>query len=394
MAKPLPYGRHRINKQDIDAAIDVLKSDWLTQGPKIPEFEAALCDYCGTDFASAMNSATSALHVSCLALGVSSGDLVWTSPISFVASANCARLCGADVDFVDVDPETGNICLKALTQKLKIAASLGRVPKVLIVVHLAGISAAMREIRELVRPYGIKIIEDASHGLGGLYENEKIGSCRFSEITVFSFHPVKPITCCEGGVAMTNCEKLKSLLDQFRTHGVVRNLISSENASVKPWHYEQTALGLNYRLSDLHAALGISQLSFLDNYRLLKDVLANKYKEKLCHFNIGLPKEPKGCVSAHHLFVVRLKGSVGPEVRDELILEMSNLGVTCSMHYMPIYRHPYYRQFNYEVTDYPGAEQYYREAFSLPLYPDLSDENLDYIVSSLKTSLKQMRLFG
>lgn len=377
----IPYGRQSINDEDIQAVVDVLKSDFLTQGPAVPAFEEALANYCKVPYAIAVNSATSALHIACLALDIKMGDRVWTSPISFVASANCALYCGAIVDFVDVEPDTGLMSVKALAAKLQQAAADNTLPKVLIPVHLAGHSCAMQQIATLCQPYGIRIIEDASHAIGGSYQQNKIGSCQFSEITVFSFHPVKIITTAEGGVAVTKDSTLAARMQLLRSHGITRNPDDMTEVSHGPWYYQQVELGLNYRMTDLQAALGLSQLKRLDtfvNQRL--EAVAN-YSALLQNLALDLPQECPSGQSAWHLFIVRLHDE-NQRLSVFETLRAADIGV--NVHYIPIHTQPYYQKLGFQWGDFPQAEYFYSRIISLPLYADLTQKSQEYVASVLK----------
>ncbi|WP_102795737.1 UDP-4-amino-4,6-dideoxy-N-acetyl-beta-L-altrosamine transaminase [Bowmanella denitrificans] len=377
----IPYGKHQVDQEDLDAVIDVLENQFLTQGQQVPAFEAALKDYCGAAHAVAVNSGTSALHIACLALGVAEGDLVWTSPNSFVASANCARYCGAQIDFVDIDPITRNLSVEALTQKLAKAKQANRLPKAIVVVHFAGMSCDMRAISALTAPLGIVLIEDASHGLGGRYLNKAIGSCQFSDACVLSFHPVKSITTAEGGTVLTNSASLAEKLRLFASHGITRAADLMDSESEGPWYYQQIALGYNYRLSDLHAALGISQLRRLDSFIAKRRELVQIYCDKLAGLPLVLPMESSD--SAWHLFTVELR----QHDRAEIFARLQQAGIGVNVHYIPIHLQPYYRQLGFGPGDFPCAEAYYQNALTLPLYPGLSADNQRYVIDTLVSIL-------
>lgn len=389
----IPYGKQNINDYDIAAVVKVLASDFLTQGPVVPEFEKALANYCGAKFGVAVNSATSALHLACLALGVGDGDLVWTTPISFVATANCAIYCGAKVDFVDIDPRTYNLSVERLVEKLEKAEKLGALPKVVIPVHLCGQSCDMVSIFELSQKYGFKIIEDASHALGGRYNDVPIGNCRYSDVTVFSFHPVKIITTGEGGCAMTNCSELAGKMARMRSHGITRDAAELVNIPDGPWYYEQIELGFNYRMTDIEAALGLSQLSRLDKFVEKRQLIASRYYEMLKDFPAETPYIEPENYSAMHLYVIRLKlkdlGISQREVFERLRIN----GIGVNLHYIPIYRHPYYSCKGYLTKDYPEAERYYSEAISLPIYPHLKPEEQMDVISILKKPIGHQTIF-
>lgn len=377
----IPYGRQSISDADVKAVVDTLQSDFLTQGPAIPAFEEALAKYCKVPYAIAVNSATSALHIACLALDVKAGDRVWTSPISFVASANCALYCGAKVDFVDVEPDTGLMSVKALAAKLQQAAANNTLPKVLIPVHLAGHSCAMQQIATLCQPYGIRIIEDASHAIGGSYQQNKIGSCQFSDITVFSFHPVKIITTAEGGAALTKDMALAARMQLLRSHGITRNPDDMTEVSHGPWYYQQIDLGLNYRMTDLQAALGLSQLKRLDifvNQRI--DAVAN-YSALLQNLALDLPQECSTGQSSWHLYIVRLHDE---NLRLSTFETLRAAGIGVNVHYIPIHTQPYYQKLGFQWGDFPQAEYFYSRIISLPLYADLTQKSQDYVASVLK----------
>jgi UDP-4-amino-4,6-dideoxy-N-acetyl-beta-L-altrosamine transaminase len=383
----IPYGRQSISQSDIDAVAEVLRSDWLTQGAVVPRFEKVIADHCGAEHAVAMNSATSALHIACLALGVGPGDLVWTSPISFVASSNCARYCGADVDFVDVDAETANLSPVALERKLEAARRDGRLPKVVIPVHLTGQSCDMEAIHVLSRRYGFRIIEDASHAIGGSYRGEPVGNCRYSDATVFSFHPVKVITSGEGGMVTTNDAELAGLMERLRSHGITREPALLTREPDGPWYYEQLELGFNYRLTDIHAALGLSQMSRLEEFVRRRNEIAARYDEALA----GLPLRPlgrqEGVYSAYHLYVIRLDLARLSRSHRDIFVALRERGIGVNLHYMPIYRQPDYARFGFNAQDFPEAERYYSEAISVPLYPDLSQDMQDQVVTALREVL-------
>lgn len=381
----IPYGRQDISPDDIEAVHEVLISDFLTQGSKVGEFEVKVQAATGARFGVAVNSATSALHIACLALDVGPGDLVWTSPITFVATANCARLCGADVDFVDIDPETFNLCPGALEAKLIEAEAAGRLPKVLIPVHMCGQAPDMERISELARARGIRIIEDASHAIGGYYAGVPVGSCRFSDITVFSFHPVKIITTAEGGMAMTGDAALAERMVDLRSHGVTRDAERMRQLPDGPWYYEQLGLGLNYRMTDLQAALGISQMSRLAAFVERRNVLASRYDRCLADFPLTRPGRMKAAYSAFHLYVIRLDD---PTIRRPVFERLRQEGIGVNVHYIPVHLQPYYRALGFGEGDFPQAENYYARAITLPLYPGLSENDQDRIVTVLREALR------
>lgn len=380
----IPYGRQQISDADIAAVLDTLQSDFLTQGPKVPEFEQAMARHCHAKFAVAMNSATSALHLACLALGVGAGDLVWTSPISFVASANCARYCGADVDFVDVDASTGLLCVTALADKLNHAKAAGRLPSVLIPVHLAGHSCDMQAIHALCAPLGIRIIEDASHAVGAFYQGGPVGSCAYSDIVVFSFHPVKIITTAEGGMALTNDTTLASKLQLLRSHGITRNPDDMTEASHGPWYYQQIALGFNYRMTELQAALGLSQLDRLQQFVQERIRLTALYQQHLQGLPLDLPAVAQDGVSSWHLYIIRLHDAT---TRLRVFEALRGHGIGVNVHYIPIHTQPDYQSLGFAWGMFPNAEKFYSQIISLPLYAGLSDEDLSTVVSAVKASL-------
>jgi UDP-4-amino-4,6-dideoxy-N-acetyl-beta-L-altrosamine transaminase len=381
----IPYGRQDISEADIQAVVDVLKSDFLTQGPIIPAFEKAVADYCQANYAFATNSATSALHIACLALGVCKGDIVWTTPISFVASANCALYCGAEVDFVDIDAKSYNMSVSCLEEKLIKAEKSGLLPKVVIPVHLAGQSCEMDKIYILSQKYGFKIIEDASHAIGGKYKNNPIGGCQYSDITVFSFHPVKIITTGEGGMCLTNNSQLASLLNRYRSHGIVRHHSEMTKKSDGPWFYQQIELGFNYRMTDIQAALGLSQFKKIDDFVNLRHKIVEKYNESLRKDWITLPSQNKDTISSYHLYIIRIKVENKLISRSQLFEKLRNEGIMVNLHYIPIYKHPYYAKFGYNEIDYPNAELYYKEAISLPIYSSLIKDDIMKVVNTINT---------
>ena len=380
----IPYGRQDIDQADIDAVVDVLRSDFLTQGPAVPAFEAAVVSYCGAKHAVAVNSATSALHIACLALGVGPGDLVWTTPITFVASANCALYCGADVDFVDIDLRTYNLCPQRLAEKLADAMAKGRLPKVVIPVHLCGQSCDMASIHALSLQYGFKIIEDASHAIGGRYLDIPIGSCRYSDITVFSFHPVKIITTAEGGMAATNDAQLDKCMRLLRSHGITRDAQDMTHPSDGPWYYQQIELGYNYRMTDLQAALGLSQMQRLDSFVNKRHALADRYNQLMQALPVITPWQLPDSYSGLHLYVIRLELTHIAKSHRDVFEELRHAGVGVNLHYIPVYQQPYYAKRGFPKDYCPRAEQYYATAVSLPLYPGLSESMQDSVVAELR----------
>jgi UDP-4-amino-4,6-dideoxy-N-acetyl-beta-L-altrosamine transaminase len=383
MAK-IPYGRQDINQADIDAVVEVLRSDFLTQGPVVPRFEEAVASYCGVQHAVAVNSATGALHIACLALGVGKGDVVWTTPSTFVASANCALYCGATVDFVDIDPRTCNLSVDRLAEKLARAEKAGQLPKVVIPVHLCGQPCDMAAIHALGRRYGFKIIEDAAHAIGGRYKGEPIGRCRYSDITVFSFHPVKIITTGEGGMALTNDTQLAKRLRLFRSHG-----ITSDAAEMHPrvphelWNYQQIALGFNYRMTDILAALGLSQMGRIDEFVTKRHIIAERYDRMLSGLPVAIPEQHADGYSSFHLYVIRLKLGEIEKTHRQVYDALRAADILVNLHYIPVYRQPYYEQMGFKAGYCPEAEQYHAEVISLPMYPGLSEAQQDQVVAAL-----------
>ncbi len=376
----LPYGRQDIQDADIAAVIEVLKSDFLTTGPEVPKFEAAVAAAVGAAHGVAVNSATSALHIACLALDLGPGDLLWTSPNTFVASANCARYCGADVDFVDIDPATYNLCPQRFAEKLSVAKAAGRLPKILVPVHMTGQSCAMAEIAALARAHDIRIVEDASHAIGGRYRDRPVGDCAFSDICVFSFHPVKIITTAEGGMAMTQDAGLAARMARLRTHGITRDAALMTHASDGPWYYQQLELGLNYRMTDLHAALGRAQLQRLHAYVARRHALAARYDQALAGLALTPPAQAPEVYSAYHLYVVCLDDPA----RHRAVFEgLRTAGIGVNLHYIPVHLQPYYRALGHGPGQCPAAEDYYRRAISLPLYPSLAEAEQDRVIETL-----------
>ena len=368
----IPYGRQSINKEDIQAVTDVLQSDFLTQGPVVPKFENAIAQYCDVKYAFAVNSATSALHIACLALDVRPGDVVWTSPISFVASANCAMYCGANIAFVDIDAKTYNMCPQKLEQKLIQARKDGALPKVVIPVHLCGQSCDMQAIYKLSREYGFSIIEDASHAIGGKYLDKPVGNCQYSQITVFSFHPVKIITTGEGGMAVTNDPQIGAKMARLRSHGITRDTQFMTKEPDGPWYYEQLELGYNYRMTDIHAALGLSQFNKLDEFVTERHQIAKRYDSLFKDIDVMAPYQNENNYSAFHLYVIRMRHDKKNISRNEMFNRLRNNGIGVNLHYIPIYRQPYYAKIGYQPADYPESEKYYAEAISLPIFPGLT----------------------
>ena len=383
----IPYGRQDITQADIDAVVAVLKSEHLTQGPVVPAFEEAVSNYCGAEYAVAVNSSTSALHIACLALGLGSGDWLWTSPITFVASANCALYCGAKVDFVDIDLQTYNLCPKSLEKKLIQAEREGCLPKIVVPVHLTGQPCGMAAIHALSLKYGFRIIEDASHAIGGKYKEEPIGNCRFSDITVFSFHPVKIITTGEGGMVLTNDAALAEKMALLRSHGITRDPSMMTHEADGPWYYQQVDLGFNYRMTELQAALGVSQMSRLDDYVGKRHELALRYNELLADLPVTIPWQHADSYSAFHLFVIRLQLGAITRTHRQVFEAMREAGIGVNLHYIPVHTQPYYERMGFQKGDFPEAEKYYSEAISLPLYPLLSAAEQVRVVTVLRQCL-------
>ena len=382
----LPYGQQTITEADIAAVVDVMRSPYLTQGPAVPAFEQALAQEVGASHGIAVNSATSALHIACLALGLGPRDRLWTSPITFVASANCGRYCGAEVDFVDIDPATGLISLDALERKLRQADREDRLPKVLVPVHLCGTSCAMEPIAALSKQYGVSVLEDASHAIGGRYQDLPVGDCRHSAITVFSFHPVKIITTAEGGLATTNDPKLAQRMTYLRSHGIIKDEARFERPAAGPWSYEQQDLGFNYRMTDLHAALGLSQLERLKAIVSERQRLLEQYRVLLADLPLRLLEIPHDVHSALHLGVIRLSDP-SPRHHRQVFDGLRAAGIGVQLHYTPVHLQPYYRRLGFQEGDFPEAEAYASNAISLPLYPGLQEHEIQRVADTLKTLL-------
>jgi UDP-4-amino-4,6-dideoxy-N-acetyl-beta-L-altrosamine transaminase len=383
----IPYGRQDISQADIDAVVEVLRSDFLTQGPKVPGFEKVVAEYCGAKHAIAVNSATSALHIACLSLGLGPGDRLWTSSITFVASANCGLYCGAEVDFVDIDPRTYNLCPQALERKLIEAEKTDRLPKVVVPVHLCGQPCDMQTIHALSRRFGFRILEDASHAIGGNYKGDLIGNCRYSDIAIFSFHPVKIITTAEGGMALCNDAELAERMNLLRSHGITRDPTRMTHFADGPWYYQQIDLGFNYRMTELQAALGISQMQRLDAYVARRHVLAKRYDERLAELPVVLPWQHPDAYSSLHLYVIRLNLDQIRRTHYEVFESLREQGIGANLHYIPVHTQPYYRRLGFKPGDFPEAERYYSEAISLPMYPALDEADQDLIVDALRKAL-------
>lgn len=381
----IPYGRQDINDADIQAVVDVLRSDFLTQGPAIPAFEKIVAHYCGAEHAVAVNSATSALHLACLALEVGAGDIVWASPITFVASANCALYCGATVDFVDIDPNSYNLSVERLSEKLQQAEKGGKLPKVVIAVHLCGQPCDMAAIHSLSERYGFKIIEDASHAIGGKYRGESIGNCRYSDITVFSFHPVKIVTTGEGGMALTSNPALAKKMRLLRSHGISSAL---EDMHPRPedeiWNYQQIDLGFNYRMTDIQAALGLSQMQRLDEFVAKRQAIARRYDQLLADLPLTTPWQHPDGYSSCHLYVIRLQLDKIDRTHRQVYQAMHAQGILVNLHYIPVYRQPYYEKMGFKKGYCPEAEQYFLEAISIPLYPGLTEAQQEQVAAAIR----------
>ncbi len=384
----IPYGRQQITKDDINAVVDVLRSDHLTQGPCVPRFEEAISRYCGVQHAVAVNSATSALHIACLSLGLGPDDELWTSPITFVASANCGLYCGAKVDFVDIDPKTYNLCPVALERKLERAEREGKLPKIVVPVHLCGQPCDMVAIHGLAQRFGFRVIEDASHAIGGAYRGDPIGSCRYSDITVFSFHPVKIITTAEGGAALTNNPELAEKMNLLRSHGITRNLAQMTREPDGPWYYEQINLGFNYRMTELQAALGVSQLTRLDRYVERRHELARRYDTQLAELPVAIPWQHPDSYSGLHLYVIRLQLENIERSHREVFEALRECGIGVNLHYIPVYLQPYFQRMGFDPASFPQAQAYYREAISLPMYSTLTEQQQDVVVAALQKVLR------
>jgi len=383
MTEFIPYSKQSINKEDIKSVVKVLNSEFLTQGPIVPNFEKSVSEYCECPYAIAVNSATSALHIACIALGLNKGDILWTSPISFLASANCALYCEANIDFVDIDIKTFNISTEKLEEKLIKAKSEKKLPKILIPVHMCGQSCDMDSIYKLSKEYGFKIIEDASHALGGKYKNKPIGNCIYSDITVFSFHPVKIITSGEGGMALTKDYQLARKLQLLRSHGVTRNINEMEFNSDGPWYYEQSVLGFNYRMNDIQAALGNNQIKRVDQFVSKRNNIAKRYDHFLENLPLEKPSLLKDCYSSFHLYIIRLKIKNLEKNKLKIFVEMRNKKIGVNVHYIPIHMQPFYKKLGFKKGDFCEAETFYKQAISIPIYPDLSEEKQEFVVKTL-----------
>lgn len=384
MAAPVPYGRQSIDESDIQEVVNVLRSDWLTQGPAVERFEREVAAYCGTNHALAVANATVALHIACLAAGLGEGDLLWTSPNTFVASANCALYCGAEVDFVDIDPRTLNMSPVVLAEKLKKAKAAGRLPKVVVPVHFAGLSCDMEAISALAREYGFLVIEDASHAVGGNYRSQPIGSCAYGDMVVFSFHPVKIVTTGEGGMILTRNKDLHDKLLRLRSHGITRNPALMEGPPEGGWYYQQIELGFNYRITDMQAALGSSQWKKLDRFVERRHLLADRYDAELKDLPLVLPLRESNGLSALHLYPIRIDPRRTPVTRAEVYASLRAAGIEVNVHYIPVHTQPYYQKMGFRKGDFPEAEKYYAEALSLPMFPSLSEGDQNRVISALR----------
>ena len=385
----IPYARQDINQQDINAVVEVLKSDFLTQGPQVPAFEQSIIEACDAKYAVAVNSATSALHIACLALGLGNDDWLWTTPNTFVASANCALYCGAKVDFVDIDPRTYNLCAKQLEKKLIAAQKVGKLPKIVIPVHFSGQSCDMQAIHELAKKYGFSIIEDASHAIGGKYQDAAIGNSRYSDITIFSFHPVKIVTSAEGGAAVTNRADLAEKMLLLRSHGITRDEELMTQDMDGPWYYQQIALGFNYRMTELQAALGLSQMQRLEEFVIKRHELASRYDNLLHDLPITLPWQHPDSYSARHLYVIRLQLEQINITHLDVFNALRAAGIQVNLHYIPVHMQPYYQKMGFASGQFPEAEKYYNEAISIPLFSAMTEGQQDTVCSTLKTILSK-----
>lgn len=384
----IPYGRQDISREDIQAVVRVLESDWLTQGPDIEEFEQAVADYCGAKYAVAVNSATSALHIACMAAGVEQGDWVWTTPNSFVASANCGLYCGANVDFVDIDKQTYNLSAVELEAKLLAEGHAEKLPKVVIPVHFSGQSCDMEGIAAMAKKYNFAVIEDASHAIGGSYKDAKVGSCKYSDMTIFSFHPVKIVTTCEGGMIVTNRRDLYDKLIRLRSHGITRCPDFMVEEAHGPWYYQQIELGYNYRITDVQAALGTSQMKRIDTFVDRRSELAKRYTKELVDLPLILPYQSQAAKSAWHLYVIQVDDNKCKKSRKQIFEELRAKGIGVNVHYIPVHTQPYYKNMGFKYGDFPISEQYYERAISIPMYYKLTDEEQTYVIQSLHEVVK------
>lgn len=385
----IPYGRQNINQADIDAVVAVLSEDFLTQGPAVSRFERTVTNYCGAQHGVAVSSATAGLHIACLALDLGPGDWLWTSPNTFVASANCALYCGAQVDFVDIDPNTYNMCTDRLAEKLAQAEKIGKLPKIVMPVHLCGQSCDMAVIDALSQQYGFRIIEDASHAIGGKYKNEPIGNCRYSDITVFSFHPVKIITTGEGGMALTNNSILADRLQRYRSHGITSDAsIMEPRPADEIWNYQQISLGFNYRMTDIQAALGVSQMTRLDEFVIKRHQIGKRYDEAFSGIEFEVPWQHPECYSSYHLYPIRIKMEETQKTQRQIYDVLMSAGINVNLHYIPVYRQPFYEKMGFNAGYCPESEKYHKEAISLPMYPSLPDSDQEYVIEILHSIYK------
>ncbi len=383
--KMIPYSRHEITDADVAEIEKVLRSDFLTQGPAVPKFEQVVADYCGASHAIATNSATSALHISCLALDLGPGDWLWTSPNTFVASANCGLYCGANIDFVDIHPKTYNMSIDALSEKLTKAEKFKKLPKIVIPVHFAGQPCNMPAIHKLSKHYGFKIIEDASHAIGASYNQIKVGSCTHSDITVFSFHPVKIITTAEGGMALTNNKNIAEKISRLRTHGITKDKNKMKQRSEDEiWNYQQIDLGFNYRMNDIQAALGLNQMKRLDKYVKRRHQIAKYYDAQLKNLSFITPWQSPNVYSSYHLYPILIKNNLDRKFQIQVYNKLKKIGIEVNLHYIPVHRHPYYENLGFKKNDFPAAEKFHKETISIPMYPTLSDEDLEKVIEVLK----------
>lgn len=383
----IPYGRQTISDADVESVVQVLRSDFLTQGPQVPAFEDVVAKHVGVPYAVAVNSATSALHMACLALGLGPGDWLWTSPNSFVASSNCALYCGANIDFVDINPRTYNICSEALSAKLVAAKKSGRLPKVVMPVHFAGQSCDMQAISALSREYGFKVVEDASHAIGGRWQGGHVGNCQLSDITVFSFHPVKIITTAEGGMLTTRDASIAQRLADLRSHGITRDAARLHRQDQGAWYYEQHSLGFNYRMTELQAALGVSQMSELERFVARRHALVARYEKGLAGLPLVKPWQHPDSYSAFHLYIIQVTEEASMD-RRTLFDAFRAADILVNVHYIPIHLQPYYQSLGFKLGDFPNSEAYYERAISLPLYAGLAEVDQDYVIAKLREFLQ------
>ena len=385
MSEIIPYGRQLIDKDDVDAVVSVLKSSFLTQGPMVPKFEDVVSSHVGAKYSVAVNNATSALHIACLALELGPGDWLWTVPNTFVASANCALYCGAKVDFVDIDNRTYNMCTETLEKKLKSAQELGKLPKIVIPVHFSGQSCDMQRIHELSKIYGFKVIEDASHAIGGKYQNQWVGNCRYSDIAIFSFHPVKIVTTGEGGMALTNNKVLSSRMLKYRSHGITSDKSEMQSRPKNEiWNYQQIQLGFNYRMTDIQAALGVSQMNHLNAFVARRNEIATRYDRLLNDLPICLPWQHQDSYSSYHLYPIRLDLGVIKKTQQQVHEALRQMKIMVNLHYIPVYLQPYYEEIGFNSGYCPIAEQYYKETLSIPMYPSMTNKQQDYVIDNLR----------